>query len=163
MKKRYMPPLSIHHVYNRGVMKMNIFRDGKDYERFLRKLHEYNKNLGVGIVVFCLMPNHFHLLLQEPKMKMGEGNQGYVSGTIISRLMHLTLSSHAIYFGKKYHHSGVVFQSRFKNRIITDMEYFYTVVEYILNNPVRKGFVRSYRDWKYCGKNQKLLNEIISK
>jgi REP element-mobilizing transposase RayT len=141
---------------------MDIFRDKNDYERFLKKFAEYNNNIGVGVLVFSLMPNHFHYLLYEPETIIDDGQQFLISGTIISRLMHLVLTSHAKYFCWKYNHSGYLFQGRFQNKVITDMSYLKTVVQYILDNPVRKGYVKRYQEWPYCGVDEELINKLIN-
>ena len=111
---------------------MTLYRDKRDYERFIAKLYEYKMKCDVEVLVYCLMPNHFHFLLLEPEV--GRDNDK----SNISIFMHRLLISYAKYFSYKYDHSGVVFQSRFQSKMINSDAYYEKIKEYILNNPVRK-------------------------
>lgn len=117
-----------YHIYNRGVEKRQIFMDDKDRFRFLHDLYEFNdknyiiqsftrristdghletvsreRNQLVDIVCFCLMPNHFHILL-TPLIDNG-----------VSIFMHKLGMGYTKYFNRKYERSGVLFQGTFKS------------------------------------------------
>ena len=116
-----------YHIYSRGVEKRKIFLNEKDYYRFTALLYIMNQNLPfrmdnflqknklenifeeekekplVSILSYCLMPNHFHLILYE------HTENG------ISKFMGKLLTAYSMYFNKKYAHSGVLFQGRFKS------------------------------------------------
>lgn len=136
-----------YHIFNRGVDKRNIFLSKADYRRFLyllylangeqpvrihndkRKQEEiFTKELRddrlVDIGAFCLMPNHFHLLLRERK----EGG--------ISNFIHKVSTGYSMYFNKKNERTGALFQGRFKAVHVTTDQYLKYLYAYIHLNPV---------------------------
>jgi REP element-mobilizing transposase RayT len=149
MAAREIFSTGIYHIYNRGTLAMNIFHEGRDYDKFLSKLYEYKLKFNVNVLVYCLMPSHFHLLLKEPEMRTVE------SIANISYMMKVLLNSYAKYFICKYKHSGNVFQGNFKSKFVGTDEYFFQLKEYILNNPVRSGLVKERNAWKYLGYDNK--------
>jgi putative transposase len=90
----------IYHVINRGNMQMQVFDDAEDYEYFLKLLHEGLKKEAVELHAYCLMPNHFHLLL----VSKAKGS--------LSRFMQWVMTSHVRYYHKKNKTSGHVWQKR---------------------------------------------------
>ncbi len=147
MRKTKLENEEYYHVYNRGVERRDIFVDKRDYERFLYLLFACNDSLPllnsqffyrgfasietyprerkpiVSIVCFCLMPNHFHLLL---KQRVDGG---------ISKFMQKLGTGYTMYFNKKYSRSGVLFQGVFKSRHIDKEEYLTHLTRYIHINP----------------------------
>jgi len=134
-----------YHIYNRGANKTNIFLDHFDRARFQKLLLLCNRSKAitfrdyigrsyveiekeeplVDIGVYCLMPNHFHLLLRE-RTENG-----------ISIFMKKVLTSYSMYFNTKYEHSGVLFQGRFGARHADSDEYLKYLFAYIHLNPVK--------------------------
>jgi len=134
-----------YHVYNRGVDKREIFLSDDDRNRFIKllfvgngdKAFSYKRILGVpldkldrgeqlvSIGAYCLMPNHFHLLIKEKK----DGN--------ISLFMEKLGTSYAMYFNKKYKRSGSLFQGTFKAEHVNRDEYLKYLYAYIHLNPVK--------------------------
>ncbi len=119
-----------YHLYNRGVEKRTIFLDGADYHRFLTILDNFKHpegdtdNLLVSIVCYCLMPNHFHLIVQQ---KQGMG---------ISKFIQRVATGYTMYFNKRYERSGVLFQSKFKAKHIENDKYLVHLARYIHLNPL---------------------------
>lgn len=136
-----------YHIYNRGVEKRNIFQEENDYFRFIHDLYEFNdtnpanpnnrrivggrtsnnsnkRDLLVNIVCFCLMPNHFHLVLQAVK------ENG------ITQFMKKLGTGYAMYFNEKYDRVGSLFQGRFKSVLIENDEQFMHLSRYIHLNPI---------------------------
>ncbi len=140
-----------YHVYNRGVEKREIFLTQSGYERFLFLLFACNEsrplaNAGfylryygglasieryerkgealVDIVCFCLMPNHYHLLLRER-----------VTGGI-SAFMQKLGTAYTMFFNTKYERSGSLFQGTFKAVHVDHQEYLSHLTQYIHLNPV---------------------------
>ncbi len=145
-----------YHVYSHTISDLPLFRNDSDYIRFLQVLFSSNGqramphlgranglnlvsdirdekiNLGeplVDIISFCLMPNHFHLLLREIK----DGN--------ISIFMHRILVSFSKYINIKYERRGHVFERTFNSKIISDNEYLLRVSSYIHLNS------KDIREW----------------
>ncbi len=140
-------PNEFYHVYNRGVEKRKTFLSRVDYERFIALLYLANqtepadlKYQGesiaevtedrageplVEIVAYCLMPNHFHLLLRE----IIEG------GT--ARFMQKLTTGYTMYFNKRNERSGALFQGTYKASHVHDDRYFRYLVSYIHLNPVK--------------------------
>lgn len=121
------------HVFNRGSNKKAIFLSNLDYQRFLDKLQEYSPEEGVKVVCYCLMRNHYHLLLMENES--GE----------IARLMQRLNVAYAMYFNLKYKQSGHLFQGPYGERCIDSDAYMVEVSAYIHNNPRAKGLPVDYR------------------
>lgn len=127
-----------YHVYNRGVEKRTIFLDSSDYAVFVHLLRRYlsqepeldrfGRKYGklyddVSLVAFCLMPNHFHMLIYQHDV---EG---------VTRLMRAVAGSYTRYFNRKYERVGTLFQGVFKASRITDDAYFEHITRYIHLNP----------------------------
>lgn len=112
-----------YHVYNRGIRKQNIFRESKDYLRYLERMQDYKDKHQVSIIAYCLMPNHIHLLLRQ--------NGPKPASQFIQRLH----TAYSMYFNKKYEEVGHLFQNRFKAKIISKDEYLMHLSRYIHLNP----------------------------
>lgn len=144
-----------YHIYNRGVDKRKIFMDEKDYENFLHRLHqsndknyssthkircEYKRDEYADILAYVLMPNHFHLFVQERE------------GEEVWRFLSRVLNGYTKYFNKKHERSGRLFESKYKSKIISSDGYFFHISKYIHLNPLSL----IQKDWKKVGiKNQK--------
>lgn len=135
-----------YHLYNRGVEKRKIFLDNQDYAVFLgllkRHLGEkpcigsrgreyYWLTNDVEVIAFCLMPNHFHLLLYQ--IEIGA----------ITKLLQAVCSSYVTYFNEKYNRVGSLFQGNFKAIRVTRNNYLLHLTRYIHRNPA------GYLDWEW--------------
>ncbi len=132
---------SIHHIYNRGVLKKNIFHSNADYNKFIARMDEYKAKYPIDLQAFCLMPNHFHFIIRET---------GQLK-PIISKFMQQLQNAYARYYAVKYGHSGRLFQGVYKNKRIRDEIYYDVVKQYIKYNPVKDGLVDAPKKWKYLG------------
>jgi putative transposase len=148
-RKGSFSPGEFYHVYNRGTERRMIFMSDHDSERFIGLLYlsngtknihisnhqgsalmdwlseERGDELLVDICAYCLMPNHFHLLLRERV----EGG--------ISRFMQKLTTAYTMYFNKRYERSGTLLQGRFKATHASRDEYLSYLVAYIHLNPVK--------------------------
>ena len=124
----------IYHVMHRGVNREIIYREDADNERFLATLAVVKRLSGCSVLGYCLMSNHFHLLLRT-------------GGEPLGRLMHRLGVRYACWFNHKYGRVGHVFQNRFTSIPVEDDPYFVTLVGYIWNNPVRAGIVTHPMDY----------------
>ena len=127
----------VYHVINRGNGRTTVFHKTQDYEAFLSLLVEAKKRHRVKIFGFCLMPNHFHLVL-EPAHQ-----------TALSQFMQWLLTSHVRRYHQHYGSSGHVWQGRFKSFAVQRDEHLITVLRYILQNPVRAGLSSTAREWAW--------------
>ena len=167
-----------YHIFNRGVEKRNIFLDNEDFRRFLFEINEFNdinstintlrrfnegsptsfkmidKEPLVKIASYCLMPNHFHFILEQLK------ENG------ISKFLQKIGTGYTNYFNRKYERSGVLFQGKFKAVLIDKSAYITYLIQYIHLNPLdliepdwkekglrnyrrAKDFLKSYK-WTDC-------------
>ncbi len=116
-----------YHVYNRGNRKKDIFIDNGDYFYFLKVLKEYRVKHHIRVVAYCLMPNHFHFLLQQK------------SDTSVSEFMRYLCRDYAQFFNYKYKVEGRLFQGPFKAREVGTEEYLLLLTRYIHLNPIDIG------------------------
>ncbi len=191
MRKIQFANQQFYHIYNRGVEKRNIFLDKNDHIRFIHNLYEFNDiklaqeysrlNVGglashirkrerlVDIVCFCLMPNHFHLLLRQIK----DGG--------ITAFLHKLSTGYTMAFNLKNKRTGSLFQGPFKAAQIKDDNYLIHLSRYIHLNPLEikkpnwkeagiidwsaaEEFLKSYRwssylDFIGCGNFPSIINE----
>jgi putative transposase len=146
-RKVKFAPGEYYHIYNRGVDKRDIFIDKTDYDRFIFLLFHANglnpvhtqqikkNNQGftlniqgetlIEIGAYCLMPNHFHLLVKEKS----DGG--------ISIFMSKLSTAYTMYFNKRYQRSGALFQGVFKSEHADRDEYLKYLFSYIHLNPVK--------------------------
>jgi putative transposase len=142
--------MELYHVLNRGVEKRKIFMDKMDHARFVHDLYEFNKPQAAGnayrrfqkqgammdlrgpsfsrklvdIHAWCLMGNHYHLLLSER-----------IEGGLSLFLMRLNVG-YAKYFNEKYKRSGTLFQGRTKKILIATDAHYLHILHYIHLNPL---------------------------
>jgi len=144
-----------YHIYNRGNSKQKIFNDKEDYLRFISLLYISNSvesfnlydlnrdinfniyeiernNLLVNIGAFCLMPNHFHILITE-KIEGG-----------ISKFMQKLSTAYSMYYNRKYKRNGSLFEGKFKSQYIDTDKYLKYLFSYIHLNPLKL----IQKDWK---------------
>jgi len=109
---------------SRGNGRQKIFRDERDYRRFLDGLEATVEKFGFEVFSFVCMPNHTHLFFRTPRPNLSKGMQYLLSG-------------YANWFNARHQRPGHLFQGRFKGELIEDEQYFWTVSRYIHLNPVR--------------------------
>lgn len=113
-----------YHAFSRGNEKKDIFLDVADYRRFVSKMEDYKVIHKISIICYCLMPNHFHLLLRQNSNKS------------ISSFIHRLTVSYSMYFNKRYDRVGHLFQGRFKAKLVIKDEYILHLSRYIHLNPI---------------------------
>jgi len=132
----------VYHVYNRGVNRGLIFNDEKDYVVFLSylkaalssnekpdnsssslpgmvRVRRLNLSTEVDLYAYCLMPNHFHLLLRQQKIDS------------MPRLMQSVMTAYAMYFNRRYDRVGPLFQGRYKASPVDTESYLLHISRYI--------------------------------
>ncbi|MFH2068480.1 MAG: transposase [Candidatus Omnitrophota bacterium] len=124
-----------HHVTQRGINRSEIFLDNSDRRLFLANMKELSTRFNVKIWAYCLMQNHFHLLL-IPLDSKG-----------MSKFIHGLTFKHAQHFNKKYGRTGHLWENRFFSCPVDKDSYFWAAVRYIENNPVRAKLVSTAEEW----------------
>jgi len=119
-------PGAIYHVMNRGDHREPIFKDDLDRQKFLLTLGQTCEKTGWQIHAFCLMPNHFHLVLETPQANLVVGMKWFL-GTYTAR------------FNRRHKLFGHLFSGRYKSLIVdgSGNGYLHTVCDYVHLNPVR--------------------------
>ena len=129
---------TFYHIYNRGNDKRLIFLDTRDYARFITNIKKYEKGYGLIVYAYCLMPNHYHMLIQ-----LGS-NKGD-----ISKFMHQCMTAYSMYFNKKYDRVGRICQSPFQASRLPTIKSIVKIFEYIKDNPVKAGLVKASEDYRW--------------
>jgi REP element-mobilizing transposase RayT len=133
---RLHAPGLLHHVFARGNEKADIYADDEDYGSFLELLARTLSRFEVRCVAYCLLRNHYHLLLVPSKHP-------------ISRQLHQLNSAYCQRFNRRHNRVGHVLQGRFGCRIVEDGAYARTVVRYLALNPVAAGRTAKPEDWPW--------------
>ena len=135
----------IYHVMLRGINRQNIFEEEEDYIRFKNLLFqmvcpvdESGKPLPARCTfyAYCLMSNHVHLLIREAAEDLA---------SVIKRIG----TAYAQYYNKKYQHFGHLFQDRFKSEPVNDNAYFFTLLQYIHQNPLSAGIAKTISSYPW--------------
>lgn len=129
-----------HHAMNRGHDGRSLFQDDPDREFFLDLLKIQSKNLKIRVFAYCLMNNHFHLVVENTSGRMSD----------FFKQLNVQYATH---LRQKYGGRGYVYQDRFKSLLIQDDSYLMTVIGYILSNPVRAKLVNHFLDYPWSSAN----------
>lgn len=113
-----------YHVMARGNERKRLFYEDEDYQLFLKCLAEASSEFALSMKAYCLMPNHYHLLLQTP-----QGN--------LSRALGWLQTTFTIRYNRLHRRSGHLFQGRFKAHLIDTGAYARVLIPYIHLNPIR--------------------------
>lgn len=150
---------SVYHIFSHVNGKELIFREETNYQFFLKQLDKYITQIA-DIYAYCLLPNHFHLLL---RFKNSENVNIEDEHQFLMKNFGNFLNSYAKAFNKKYNRKGALFLNAIKRKKITDEKYLLKVLHYIHNNPVNHGFTSEIDLWKYSSYNSYLNNIKTSK
>ena len=129
-------PGAVYHIYSRGNERKDVFRSSDDYELFLGILAEAALTFDVLIHAYCLMPNHFHLLLETKDSNL-------------SQVMKRLLGLYTVRFNRKHKRLGHLFQGRYKALIVDKDAYFLELSRYIHLNPVKAKLVKGPEDYQW--------------
>lgn len=135
----------VYHVYNRGASRLTIFPDDDNFEYFIRLLHHHADKRHIGIMCYCLMPNHFHMLVRQG------------ADTTISNMMQGLCSAYTQALNRRIERKGTLFEGRFKFREVCDDADLVQLMRYIHLNPVRAHLSSHAREWQASDCNAWLL------
>ena len=159
---------SYYHIFNRGVEKRPIFLDGDDYQLFQHYLFTYlrpieevlekesdtplrliDKSLSgeLELLAYCLMPNHFHLLLKQK------------SRDAVPRLLKQLTNAYTYYFNQKYQRVGALMQGRYKAAQVNDEKLLIHLMRFIHLNPLSERLPGSLDTYRWASYREYLGNE----
>lgn len=129
-------PGAVYHVTSRGNEKKAVYRDAHDRETFLNTLRHVTKRYNWLCHAYCLMDNHYHLLIETPDGNLSVGMR-QLNG-VYTQL-----------FNRRHHRTGHLFQGRYKAILIQKDTHLLEVCRYIVLNPVRAGMVERPQNWQW--------------
>ena len=162
---------SFYHIYNHAGSGKNIFKDHLDYIQFLKGMEKYFNDY-MSINAYCLMPNHFHLLVRIKEKEVIDSNFGVIDSNakrnylkneidinaLIEDQFRRWFSSYALKYNNKYKDRGQLFLNRFKRIQICEVFKFEYMLCYIHHNPIHHKFRYEYRSWEYSSYNYYVNN-----
>lgn len=139
-RPRVSPGGLAYHVMNRAPGRVTLFRDDGDYAAFERVLAEAVARFAVRLCAYCLMPNHWHLVLWPRR-----DNE-------LSRFMQWLTMTHTqrLHARRRSAGRGHVYQGRFKSFPAQRDEHFLTLCRYVERNALRANLVKRAQDWRWC-------------
>jgi len=135
-RKTRLTEAGIYHLINRGVERRLVFQEPEDYEFFMDLMLKITKSFHITIHSFCLMSNHYHILLETKQDNLSKAIQ-YLN------------DKYSKYFNKKYKRVGHLWQGRYKSYPLFDDAHFWIVAKYIERNPIKANMVNEVANYKY--------------
>jgi putative transposase len=135
---REVEPGGIYHLGSRGNNRQPVYWSDDDRNEFLRILAEVTRRWEWIVLTYCLMPNHFHLVVQVPQCGLSEGMQ-FLNGEYARR-------TNAVY-GR----TGHLFRNRFWSEFVESEDQLLVAVRYVVLNPVRAGLCSTPERWRWSG------------
>lgn len=136
-----------YHIMNRGASRATIFHNKNDYKIFLDILSKTHKRYGFEIHAYCLMPNHYHILIRTPLANL-------------SRCLQHLDGLYTQYYNRKYKKDGALFRGRYKSILIDAENYLLRLSRYIHLNPVKAKLVK--HPLKYCWSSYRFYSKNIA-
>ncbi len=145
---------SYYHIYNRGNNRDDIFYETENYYHFLRLYDKYI-NPVVDTFAWCLLKNHFHLLVYIKTL--AEINPKLLTYNTVKKPKVISASKQFSHFfnaytqaiNKRHHRTGSLFEKNFERKLVTSESYFQKLIFYIHNNPVHHGFTDKITDYPW--------------
>lgn len=152
---------SYYHIYNRGNNRENIFREGRNYDYFLKLYAKYILPIA-DTHAYCLLKNHFHFLV-----RINEDLSGFKNLTGLSNRLDLSkpfsnfFNAYAKAYHRTYDRAGALFQHPFGRILVANEVYLVNLITYIHQNPQKHGFVADFREWPFSSYHV-ILSERIA-
>jgi putative transposase len=128
---------AFYHLYNRGTNRTSIFLNDDDYLYVLRAMKHYCNQFRLVVIAYCLMPNHFHWLVQQ-------------KGDVPARLLpQRVFNGYVKAFNRRYQRTGTLFEGPFRATHVHNDAYLHRLCLYIHANPVKDGFAATPELWPY--------------
>jgi putative transposase len=139
-----------YHVLNRGNAKREVFSSGRDYAAFVGLLKAAKAKYPISLFGYCLMPNHFHLVLCS---REEDG---------LSQCMQWLMTSHVRRHHKRKNTSGHIWQGRYKSFLIQEDAHLIAVLRYVERNPVRAGLASAAWAWRWSSHRERIGWDALS-
>ena len=136
-RKLRVEKVGFYHVLNRGVARSNIYLCDDDFLKFFEIVQDASEEYRFELFSYCLMSNHYHLLLKT-------------SDENLSIIMQKINSRYTVYFNKKYKRVGPLWQGRFKSWYIYNEKYLQTLIRYIEFNPIKANMTQKIGEYKWA-------------
>ena len=144
-------------VYNRGCNKLPVFFSDENYRFLIRKFNDTFEKYDIEISAYCLMLNHYHLLVKQN------------SDISISKWLKTVFNGYSQAINKQDNRKGTIFEGRARNKEITNASHLIHLIRYIHYNPVQAGLVNraekwefsNYSDWIGIRKNKLFNNRLL--
>lgn len=130
-------PGHYYHIYNRGASRTSIFLEADNYIFVIRKMKKYSRELDLNFIAYCLMPNHYHILIRQ--------NGEQVAGLLPQRVF----NSYSKAYNKRFDHSGTLFEGPYQVIHVEEESHLLHLCRYIHANPVKDGLVAQPEEWPY--------------
>ena len=130
------------HYFNRGVNRAEIVFEEENYRYLINVMYRFLPLYKIKLVAYCLMPNHYHILLEEFESKQA------------SRFIQRVFNSYTQAINRRYSRIGTLFQGSAKHTEVLGMDDLANVVGYIHQNPVTAVLVKDASQWKYSDYNE---------
>lgn len=154
MKKNIYPLEAecFYHIFNRGINSQRLFFDDRNYHYFI-KLMESKISSIVDIYAYCLLKNHFHILIkvksEQEIRRMFPQKDTIETSKIISQQFSNMFNSYTQAINKHYARTGKLFELPFRRKLISSHEQLTNTIHYIHNNPVKHGITTNPEIYRY--------------
>ena len=138
----------IYHIMLRGINQQQIFENTEDYDKFLQILKDCKDISKFDLFAYCLMGNHIHLLIKE-----GTETLDQIFKRICVRFVY--------WYNTKYCRVGHLFQDRFKSEPVNSEKYFFAVLRYIHQNPIKAGLCKRVEDYAYSSYSKYINKDTL--
>ena len=140
----------VYHILFRGVNQQNIFEKATDFEKLKETISTVKKDLAFEIFAYCFMSNHVHIVLKEKNV--GD----------ISLIMKRILTKYARWYNIKYGRSGALIANRYKSVPVEIDEYFFNLIRYVHQNPIKAGIVDKIENYPYSSYIEYINNASLT-
>lgn len=154
-------PDKYYHIYNKANNNELVFKDDNDYQFFMQQCGALLAD-HIDLFAFCLMPNHFHLLIKPKENSKSKGKES------INESIRKFFQLYAQYFNKKYSRKGSLFYKSFRRIEVKHDIYLKYLLFYIHFNPQKSGLISNFTQYPYCSyrfymsdKSSKLRKDIV--
>jgi putative transposase len=168
-------PDNLYHIYNQGNNRQEIFSCNEEYKFFLNLIRE-NIKPNAEVISWCLMPNHFHIMVYTDERILDLKKQGGLVIDSLTNGIRKLLSGYARIYNSRHNQSGSLFRQKTKSKCLsetaskmnTQQDYYFNCFHYIHQNPLIANLVKKLEDWDfspfkdYAGlRNGTLCNKLL--